>query len=152
MKCPFCSNPDSKVIDSRPADDGARIRRRRVCPTCGRRFTTYEAIETAPVLVVKRDGSRQPFDRNKLILGMLRACAKRHVDSAVIERAVDEIEMSLVNSFIKEVPSNVIGGLVLDKLKDIDEVAYIRFASVYRDFNDVQSFIDELNRLRSEKK
>ena len=103
MKCPFCSNPDSKVIDSRPADDGARIRRRRVCPTCGRRFTTYEAIETAPVLVVKRDGSRQPFDRNKLILGMLRACAKRHVDSAVIERAVDEIEMSLVNSFIKEV-------------------------------------------------
>ena len=151
MKCPYCLYPESKVIDSRPADDGQRIRRRRECIQCAKRFTTYEAIEGQPVIIIKRDKSRQVFDRTKLLSGMLRACEKRPVDLESLENAIDEIESQLQNSLEKEIPSGLLGELALEKLKSIDEIAYVRFASVYRDFKDIQSFMDELKRLLEEK-
>ena len=148
MKCPYCLYSESKVIDSRPADDGQRIRRRRECMQCAKRFTTYEIIETQPVIIIKRDKSRQVFDRNKLLSGMLRACEKRPVSLDALENAIDEIESQLQNSLEREVTSVEIGEMALSKLKDIDEIAYVRFASVYRDFKDIQSFMDELNALQ----
>ena len=147
MRCPFCGYEESKVIDSRPTDEGEKIRRRRECLQCQKRFTTYEIIETLPIVVVKKDKSRQVFDRTKLIGGMLRACEKRPVSLEMIEEAVDDIEAALQNSIDREVTSIKIGELAMDKLKNIDEVAYVRFASVYRQFRDVNSFMDELARL-----
>ncbi len=151
MKCPYCLYPESKVIDSRPADDGQRIRRRRECIKCNKRFTTYEAIEGQPVIIIKRDKSRQVFDRTKLLSGMLRACEKRPVSLETLENAIDEIESQLQNSLEKEIPSVLIGEMALEKLKTIDEIAYVRFASVYRDFKDIQSFMDELKNLKNAK-
>lgn len=151
MKCPFCSFEESKVIDSRPAEDGEKIRRRRECLNCGKRFTTYEVIETIPLMVVKRDNSRQPFNRNKLRSGIMRACEKRPISIDVIESIVDDIESKLQNSFDKEVSSKEIGDYALELLKNVDEVSYVRFASVYRQFKDVHTFIEELNKLLSEK-
>lgn len=151
MKCPYCLYPESKVIDSRPADDGQRIRRRRECIKCGKRFTTYEAIESQPVIIIKRDKSRQVFDRNKLLSGMLRACEKRPVSLDTLETAIDEIESQLQNSLDREVSSVTIGEMALAKLKNIDEIAYVRFASVYRDFKDIESFMEELKNLLKEK-
>ena len=149
MKCPFCSYEESKVIDSRPADDGERIRRRRECLKCSRRFTTYEIVETIPIIVVKRDKSREPFDRNKLLGGMLRACEKRPVSLDIIESVVAEIERKLQNSLDREITSQAIGEYAMDSLKDIDEVAYVRFASVYRQFKDINTFMSELKKLLS---
>lgn len=151
MKCPFCGCEESKVIDSRPTDEGERIRRRRECIGCFKRFTTYEIIESVPVIVVKKDKSREVFDRSKLFNGMLRACEKRPVSLESIEHAVDEIESTLQNSLDREVTSVRIGELAMDKLKDLDEVAYVRFASVYRQFKDINTFMDELAKLLSEK-
>ncbi|MBQ4338985.1 MAG: transcriptional regulator NrdR [Clostridia bacterium] len=151
MKCPFCNYEESKVIDSRPTDEGERIRRRRECISCGKRFTTYEIIESVPVIVVKKDKSREVFDRAKLFNGMLRACEKRPVSIETIEKAVSDIEAVLQNSLDREVTSVHIGELAMDKLKDIDEVAYVRFASVYRQFKDINTFMDELAKLLSEK-
>lgn len=147
MKCPYCGFPDSKVIDSRPADEGTRIRRRRECIGCVKRFTTYEVIETVPVVVVKRDKSRESFDRQKLLSGMLRACEKRPVSIELLEKAVDSIEIALQNSLDREVTSMQIGEYVMEHLKKIDEVAYVRFASVYRQFKDIKSFKAELDKL-----
>ena len=151
MRCPFCGCEESKVIDSRPTDEGERIRRRRECISCQKRFTTYEVIESVPVIVVKKDKSREVFDRNKLFNGMLRACEKRPVSLEKIETAVNEIEATLQNSLDREVTSVHIGELAMDKLKDLDEVAYVRFASVYRQFKDINTFMDELAKLLSEK-
>lgn len=151
MKCPYCLYPESKVIDSRPADDGQRIRRRRECIKCTKRFTTYEAIEGQPIIIIKRDKSRQVFDRTKLLSGMLRACEKRPVSLETLENAIDEIESQLQNSLEKEVSSVCVGEMALDKLKEIDEIAYVRFASVYRDFKDIDSFMAELKQLLNEK-
>ena len=151
MKCPYCGYSESKVIDSRPTDEGERIRRRRECLNCAKRFTTYEVIETVPVVVVKKDKSREAFDRNKLLNGLLRACEKRPVPLETLERIVDEIETLLQNSLDREVPSTLIGTYAMDKLKKVDEVAYVRFASVYREFNDINSFMDELNKIKAER-
>ena len=147
MKCPFCSFEESKVIDSRPTDEGERIRRRRECMSCGKRFTTYEIIESVPIVVVKKDKSREVFDRDKLFNGMMRACEKRPVSVDVIERAIDDIEAEIQNSLDREVTSVKIGELVMDKLKEIDEVAYVRFASVYRQFKDINTIMSELKKL-----
>ncbi|MBC8576055.1 transcriptional regulator NrdR [Yanshouia hominis] len=147
MRCPFCSYGESKVVDSRPTDDGERIRRRRECLRCQRRFTTYEAIETVPLMVLKKDGSIEGFDRNKLFNSMLRACEKRQVSLSQIERAVDEIELTLQNSLARECPSSQIGEMAMEQLKTIDEAAYVRFASVYRQFKDIGSFMEELKNL-----
>lgn len=152
MKCPYCSYGESRVIDSRPTDEGERIRRRRECLKCGKRFTTYEVIETVPVVVIKKDRSRETFDRNKLLNGLLRACEKRPVSLDTLENVVDEIQNTLQNSLEREVPSSRIGEYAMDRLKDIDEVAYVRFASVYRRFKDVHSFMEELSRLIQTKK
>ena len=151
MKCPFCFYEESKVIDSRPTDEGERIRRRRECLKCGKRFTTYEIIETVPVIVIKRDKSRQVFDRSKILSGLLRACEKRPVSIETLEKIVDEMEFTLQNSPDREVPSERIGKLAMEKLKDIDEVAYVRFASVYRQFQDIQTFMDELKSMMKTK-
>lgn len=151
LKCPFCGFEESKVIDSRPTDEGERIRRRRECISCGKRFTTYEIIETVPIVVVKKDKSRQVFDRNKLLNGMLRACEKRPVSIETLEAAVSEIELALQNSLDREVTTVYIGELTMEKLKTIDEVAYVRFASVYRQFKDINTFMDELAKLKNEK-
>lgn len=151
MKCPFCGFEESKVIDSRPTDEGERIRRRRECVKCGKRFTTYEVIETVPVIVVKKDKSRESFDRTKLFNGILRACEKRPVSIETIDNMVDSIETALQNSLDREVTSVHIGEMVMDKLKETDEVAYVRFASVYRQFRDINTFMDELAKLLSEK-
>lgn len=151
MKCPFCGNEDSKVIDSRPTDEGERIRRRRECISCGKRFTTYEIIESVPIIVVKKDKSREAFDRVKLFNGMLRACEKRPVSIDTIEKIVTEIESELSNSLEREVTSVHIGELAMDKLKSVDEVAYVRFASVYRQFKDISTFMDELEKLLTER-
>ena len=151
MKCPFCTCSDSKVIDSRPTDEGERIRRRRECVACGKRFTTYEIIESVPIIVVKKDKSREAFDRVKLFNGMLRACEKRPVSIAQIEAAVTDIEQELQNSLDREVTSVHIGEMAMDKLKTLDEVAYVRFASVYRQFKDINTFMEELAKLLSEK-
>ena len=147
MKCPYCNYEESKVIDSRPTDEGERIRRRRECLKCGKRFTTYEVVETVPVVVIKKDLSRETFDRNKLLNGLLRACEKRPVSLDRLERVVDEIQNSLQNRLEREVQSSKIGEYAMDKLKEIDEVAYVRFASVYRQFKDIHSFMEELSRL-----
>lgn len=148
MKCPFCGFEESKVIDSRPTDEGEKIRRRRECMSCDKRFTTYEIIESVPIVVVKKDGkSREVFDRDKLFNGMMRACEKRPVSVGDIEKAIDEIEAEIQNSLDREVTSVRIGELVMDKLKDIDEVAYVRFASVYRQFKDINTFMSELKKL-----
>lgn len=147
MKCPFCGYIESKVIDSRPTDEGSRIRRRRECLSCQKRFTTYEIIESVPIVVVKKDRSREAFDRNKLLNGMLRACQKRPVSIETLEAAVDDIEAQIQNSLDREVPASRIGEYAMKKLKDIDEVAYVRFASVYRQFKDINSFHEEINRL-----
>lgn len=142
MKCPYCGFDDSKVIDSRPAE--VRIRRRRECCKCGKRFTTFEAVEHAPIVVVKKDGARQEFDREKLFNSLLRACNKRPVAYETIEKAVDSIESTLLNELEREVPSSRIGELAMEKLRDIDDVAYVRFASVYRQFKDINTFMEEL--------
>ena len=151
MKCPFCGFLESKVIDSRPAEEGATIRRRRECLACQRRFTTYENIEHLPLVVVKRDGSRQTFDRIKLINGMVRACEKRPVSLAQLEKIADEIEQELQSSLERETSTIDIGEMVMVRLKDIDEVAYVRFASVYRSFKDINTFMEELTKLLSDK-
>lgn len=151
MKCPYCGFHDSKVVDSRPAEDRDSIRRRRECLACGRRFTTYEMVESLPVIVIKKDGSRQSFDREKLLRGMIRACYKRQVDTRCLEQIATEIEQELQNSMHREVPADHIGELVMDKLKEVDEVSYVRFASVYRQFRDINTFLDELNKLLDEK-
>lgn len=151
MKCPFCGYEESKVIDSRPTDEGEKIRRRRECIACNKRFTTYEIIESVPIVVVKKDKSRQAFDRVKLFNGMLRACEKRPVSIEQIDRIVSDIEAELQNSLDREVTSIHIGELAMDKLKALDEVAYVRFASVYRQFKDINTFMDELAKLLGEK-
>ena len=151
MKCPYCGFEESKVIDSRPADEGERIRRRRECLKCGKRFTTHEVIETVPIVVVKRDKSREVFDRAKLTAGILRACEKRPVSVEQIEKMVDTIEAQLQSSLDREVTSMTIGALTMDQLKNVDEVAYVRFASVYRQFKDINTFMEELNKLLLEK-
>ncbi len=144
MKCPYCGNQDTRVIDSRPADDNNSIRRRRSCDECGKRFTTYEKVETIPLIVIKKDNNREAFDRSKIEAGVLRACYKRPVSAEDIKRTVDEIELEVVNREEKELPSSLIGEIVMDKLKSLDPVAYVRFASVYREFKDVNTFMDEL--------
>ena len=151
MKCPFCGDQDSKVVDSRHSEDGLSIRRRRECLACQRRFTTYDTVEDLPILVIKRDGSRQAFDRNKLINSMVRAFDKRQVASADLERIATEIEQSLQNSLEREVSTDRIGMLVLERLKPMDEVAYIRFASVYRRFQNVSEFIHEIEKVLGKK-
>lgn len=151
MKCPFCGYEESKVIDSRPTDEGERIRRRRECLKCSKRFTTYELIESLPIIVIKKDGSREVFDRQKLMTGMLRACEKRPVSIETLDRIIDNIEAVIQNNLDREVNSDKIGQLVMEQLKDIDEVAYVRFASVYRQFKDINTFMDELNKLLSKK-
>lgn len=147
MRCPFCENDDTKVIDSRHTEDGYAIRRRRECMSCGKRFTTYEKVEEQLLVVIKKDGSRQAFDRNKIVSGIVKACEKRPVAYADMERIADEIERGLNNMMEKEVTSTFIGELVMDKLKDLDEVAYVRFASVYRQFTDVSTFISEIEKM-----
>lgn len=151
MKCPFCSSEDSKVVDSRHSEDGISIRRRRECLGCGKRFTTYETVESLPIIVVKKDGSRQSFDRNKILNGMLRACEKRPVSGASLEKATQEIEQIVQNSLEREVHSDYIGELVMDRLRPLDEVSYVRFASVYRQFKDINSFMAELEKILGEK-
>ena len=151
MKCPYCGFEESKVIDSRSADDGERIRRRRECLKCSKRFTTHEVIENVPLMVVKRDKSREPYDRNKLMGGILRACEKRPVSLSQIEKVVDNIEAKLQSSLDREVTSFTIGELAMEQLKPVDEVSYVRFASVYRQFKDINTFMEELNKLLTEK-
>ena len=149
MKCPYCGEVDSKVIDSRPADDGERIRRRRECLSCQKRFTTYEVVETVPLMVMKKDRSREAFNRQKLLNGMMRACEKRPVSYQMLETAVDNIEQTLLNSYEREISTVYVGELAMQELKSIDEVAYVRFASVYRQFGDIDTFMDELKELLS---
>ncbi len=152
MKCPFCENQDTKVIDSRPTEDGHAIRRRRECDACGKRFTTYEKVEQMILMVIKKDGSREAFDRNKIMNGIIRACEKRPVPMAEIEKVVDEIERGLNNMMEKEVESTFIGELIMERLRKLDEVAYVRFASVYRQFTDVNTFVAEVEKLLINKK
>ena len=152
MKCPFCGDQDSKVVDSRHSEDGLSIRRRRECLKCQRRFTTYEIVESLPIIVVKRDGSRQGFDRNKILNSMVRAFDKRQVDVADLDRITTEIEQQIQNTLEREVSTDRIGEMVMARLKPLDEVAYIRFASVYRRFQDVNSFVHEINQLYLEEK
>ncbi|MBD5094276.1 MAG: transcriptional regulator NrdR [Subdoligranulum sp.] len=147
MKCPYCGAIDSKVIDSRPADDGERIRRRRECLSCQKRFTTYEVVETVPLVVMKKDRSREAFNRQKLLNGMMRACEKRPISYQVLETAVDNIEQKLLNSYEREIPTVYVGELAMQELETIDEVAYIRFASVYREYGDIDTFMNELNQM-----
>lgn len=151
MKCPYCGCEESKVVDSRPTDEGERIRRRRECFNCSKRFTTYEIVETTPVMVVKRDNSREPYNREKLTNGVLRACEKRPVSLDQIDHIVDEVEIKIQNTLDREISSRTIGEYTMDVLKNVDEVAYVRFASVYRQFKDIHSFMEELKRLIEEK-
>ena len=151
MKCPHCGFQESKVVDSRHSEDGTSIRRRRECLNCQKRFTTYETVESLPIIVVKRDNSRQSFDRNKILNGMLRACEKRPVSMQDLENAVNEIESLVQNSLEREITTEFIGEQVMEKLKALDEVAYVRFASVYRQFKDIHSFMQELNKILEEK-
>ena len=150
MKCPYCGFNESKVIDSRPADENNSIRRRRECLSCGKRFTTYETVESVPIMVVKKDGSRQSFDREKVLGGMIRACEKRPVPLARLEKVASEIEQELQNSMEREISTEVIGERVMENLRNIDQVAYVRFASVYRQFKDIDSFMAELTKLLAE--
>ena len=149
MKCPFCSYDNTRVIDSRPADENNSIRRRRVCDQCGKRFTTYEKVETIPLIVIKKDNNRETYDRSKIEAGVLRACHKRPISAADINQLVDSVETTVFNREEKEIPSGVIGELVMNKLKDLDTVAYVRFASVYREFKDINTFMDELKKVMS---
>ena len=150
MKCPYCAQPDSRVVDSRPAEEGSTIRRRRECLSCTKRFTTYEIIERLPIIIAKKDGSRETFDKQKLMTGMLRACANRPVPLATLQDIANEIELELQNSLENEINTTTIGEHVMTKLKKIDDVAYVRFASVYRKFTDINSFMQELDRLIKE--
>lgn len=147
MKCPFCSHQDSRVVDSRPTEEGNAIRRRRECAECGRRFTTYEKIEELPLMVSKKDGRREAFDRNKILTGLFKACEKRPVSATVLEQIADEIEQHLRNQLCPEVESRMVGEMVMDRLREVDEVAYVRFASVYRQFTDIFRFKQELDKL-----
>ena len=151
MKCPYCGYKESKVVDSRPAEEGSSIRRRRECLSCEKRFTTYETMESLPLMVVKKDGSRQSFDRNKVMNGLIRACEKRPVSFSTMEEIVNEIEQTLQNEMEREVSSAEIGELVMERLKKVDEVSYVRFASVYRQFKDINTFMRELNKLLEDK-
>ncbi|MBM7583290.1 transcriptional repressor NrdR [Caldicoprobacter guelmensis] len=151
MKCPFCYHMESKVVDSRPTDEGFTIRRRRECTNCGKRFTTYEKIEQMPVFVVKKDGRRESFDRDKIMKGLLKACEKRPVSLKDLEALVQDVEKQIFNSLEQEVTSQQIGQMVMERLKKLDEVAYVRFASVYRQFKDINTFMEELNKLLKEK-
>ncbi len=151
MKCPYCDHPDSKVIDSRPTEEGHAIRRRRECVRCGKRFTTYEKVEEILFMVVKRDGRRESFDRNKILNGIIRACEKRPVSLEQMETVVSDIERTLNNMMEKEISSEAIGEVVMEKLKDLDEVAYVRFASVYRQFKDVGTFVAEIEKFLKDK-
>ena len=151
MRCPYCANPESKVVDSRPSDEGASIRRRRECLVCHKRFTTYETMESLPLVVIKKDGSRQTFDKSKLLNGMLRACEKRPVSFDMLDAIANEIEQTLQNALDREVSSTHIGEMVMERLRGVDEVAYVRFASVYREFKVISSFMDELDKLIREK-
>ncbi len=152
MNCPYCNFPESKVIDSRPTDEGNSIRRRRECEKCKKRFTTYEKIEDIPLMVIKKDGNRESFDRNKIINGIIKACEKRPISFNEIEKIVVNIEISINKSMVREVESEKIGELVMDKLREIDEVAYVRFASVYRHFKDINTFLQELEKILKEKR
>ena len=147
MKCPFCNKDNTRVVDSRPVDDNTAIRRRRMCDACGKRFTTYEKVETIPLIVIKKDQNREQFDRSKIEAGVLRACHKRPVSAEQIHKLVDEVETEIFNLEEREIPSSVIGEIVMDKLKDLEAVAYVRFASVYREFKDVNTFMDELKKI-----
>ena len=147
MKCPYCGKENTRVIDSRPADDNSSIRRRRQCETCGKRFTTYEKVETLPLIVVKKDNNREPYDREKIVAGIVRSCHKRPISMTQINDMVDDIEGQIFNMGEKEIPTTTIGSIVMDKLKDLDEVAYVRFASVYREFKDVNTFMDEIKKI-----
>ena len=147
MKCPYCSSDNTRVIDSRPADDNSSIRRRRLCDECGKRFTTYEKVETIPLIVIKKDNNREQYDRSKIEAGILRACHKRPISADQINRLVDEIETEIFNREEKEVSSSLIGEIVMDKLKDLEAVAYVRFASVYREFKDINTFMNELKKI-----
>ncbi|MCJ7856813.1 transcriptional regulator NrdR [Lachnospiraceae bacterium NSJ-143] len=151
MKCPFCNNEDTKVIDSRSQDDNTAIRRRRYCERCGKRFTTYERIDTIPMTVIKNNGTRETFDKNKLISGIMKSCNKRPITVKQIQEIADDVENAVMSSMDKEIESKSIGNLVMDRLKDIDEVAYVRFASVYRQFKDINTFMTELNKMMAEK-
>lgn len=146
MKCPYCGHPDTRVIDSRPAEDNNSIRRRRSCDECGKRFTTYEKVETIPLIVIKKDNNREQFDRAKIELGVLRACYKHPVSAEQIKKTVDEIELDVINREDKEIPSSKVGEIVMEKLRELDPVAYVRFASVYREFKDVNTFMEELKK------
>ena len=146
MKCPYCGKENTRVIDSRPTDDSS-IRRRRQCDECGKRFTTYEKVETLPLIVVKKDNNREPYDREKIVAGIVRSCHKRPISMTQINDMVDDIEGQIFNMGEKEIPTTTIGSIVMDKLKDLDEVAYVRFASVYREFKDVNTFIDEIKKI-----
>ncbi len=152
MRCPFCNFHESKVIDSRPADEGNMIRRRRECMSCSRRFTTYERVENVPLMVIKKDKSMEPFNREKLINGLLKACEKRPVSIEQLEALVDDIESQVCNSLMREITSQQLGEMVMDRLKDLDEIAYVRFASVYRQFKDINTFICELQKLLKDNK
>ena len=147
MKCPFCGETVSKVIDSRPAEDGSSIRRRRQCNGCKKRFTTYEKVETIPLIVIKKDNNREPYDRQKIVSGILRSCHKRPISADQINRLVDEIETEIFNREEREIPAQEIGEIVMNRLKDLDAVAYVRFASVYREFKDVNTFMDEIKKI-----
>ena len=152
MRCPFCNCEDTKVIDSRPAEEQNAIRRRRECVSCGKRFTTYERLETFPLMVIKKDETREPYDREKVEAGILRACHKRPVSAAQIAQLLDELESQLFNTGRKEIPVSMIGEIVMDKLRELDAVAYVRFASVYREFKDVDTFAEEITKLLKKKK
>ena len=147
MKCPFCNQDNTRVVDSRPADDNNSIRRRRLCDECGKRFTTYEKVETIPLIVIKKDQTREQYDRSKIEAGVMRACYKRPIPIQKIKEMVDAVEMEIFNREEKEIESKVIGEIVMDKLKDLEAVAYVRFASVYREFKDVNTFMDELKKI-----
>ena len=147
MNCPVCNQDNTRVVDSRPVDDNTAIRRRRMCDACGKRFTTYEKVETIPLIVIKKDQNREQFDRSKIEAGVLRACHKRPVSAEQIHKLVDEVETEIFNLEEREIPSSVIGEIVMDKLKDLEAVAYVRFASVYREFKDVNTFMDELKKI-----
>lgn len=147
MKCPYCNHPDTRVIDSRPAEDGSAIRRRRSCDECGKRFTTYEKVETIPLIIIKKDNNREQYNRSKIERGIIRACYKRPVSAEAIQKAVERIEIKIFNLEAKEVSSTDVGEIVMDELKELDEVAYVRFASVYREFKDVNTFMDEIKKM-----
>ena len=147
MKCPYCNHPDIRVIDSRPAEDGSAIRRRRSCDECGKRFTTYEKVETIPLIIIKKDNNREQYNRSKIERGIIRACYKRPVSAEAIQKTVERIEIKIFNLEAKEVSSTDVGEIVMDELKELDEVAYVRFASVYREFKDVNTFMDEIKKM-----